>query len=209
MATYYLINTTQVNRVNFPAGEKIDDTVHNVSRIQGAGAILWPVADAIVAAQAVLVQSYQKNRGITNEKADQLMLAAVAASLAAGASIVAASSTVPGTMSAADKKFLDTAHAASGGNIADADGNVNVAGGYWQKLPTLTGNRSLTIQTAGAVAGDQLTITRTSSAANTAAIINGGSGAGTIYTFPASKVGFVQLQFDGTDWAVREVGVGS
>lgn len=120
-----------------------------------------------------------------------------------------ATTSAAGLMSAADKAFLDSEHEAAGTAIGDADGNIAIAGGKWRVLATLSGNRSYTLQTTGAVAGDQITVTRTSTAANTAAFINGGPGAGTLLTMPNSKVAFAKFQFDGTNWALREVGVGS
>lgn len=131
---------------------------------------------------------------------------AALAALDAAGSDEAASQSQAGTMSAADKKFLDNVHAAAGTAIADADGNIAVAQGYWRVLATLTGNRSYTLQTTGAVAGDQIEITRTSTAANTAAFINGGAGAGTLLTMPVSKVNSAKFQFDGTNWALRSCG---
>ena len=41
---------------------------------------------------------------------------------------------------------------------------------------------------------------RTSTSAQTAAIVNGGTGAGTLVTLPASKVNFAVATFDGTNW---------
>lgn len=108
-----------------------------------------------------------------------------------------------------DHVHADPQRAAAGTNLTDADETVAVADGLWRKLPTLTGNRSKTLDPTGAAAGDQLTVTRTSTAANTCAFVNGGPGAGTLLTMPASKVAFAKFQFDGTNWALREVGVGS
>lgn len=97
----------------------------------------------------------------------------------------------------------------AGTALTDGDENVSVAGGAWRTIPTLTGNRTKTLVTTGSPkAGDQITITRTSTAANTVAIVNGGPGAGTLYTMVVSKVAFVKVQFDGTNWALREVGSG-
>lgn len=120
-----------------------------------------------------------------------------------------ATTTVKGLMSAADKLFLDRTHEAAGANLGDADATIQIGAGTWRKLPasTLSANRNLTLGTTGAVAGDQITITRLDATANTFAIINGGAGAGTLFTMPASKVNFVVCQFDGTNWFLRQMGV--
>lgn len=211
MATFYLINTTNVGAKKYFAGDLLNDAVHATADVSAAGGILWPSSDATVASAGTLVQTKRKARAISESEADAIMAGAASKSLKAGGGD-AATATTAGTMPAADKKFLDAEHAAAGANIADADGTIQLAEGAWRKIPTLTGNRSITLGVAGAtppVAGEQITITRLSTAANTAAIINGGGGAGTLYTFPASKNGFAKFQFDGTDWALREVGVGS
>lgn len=115
-----------------------------------------------------------------------------------------ATTSASGQMSAADKKFLDSTHSAAGANLTDtATQSIQVSGGSWRKLPTLSQGGTLTVATTGAVAGDQMTITRTSTHAFSYAVVNGGSGAGTLFTFPASKSGFLDIQFDGTDWALK------
>ena len=65
---------------------------------------------------------------------------------------------------------------------------------------TMSQGETITLGTTGAVAGDLIKIIRTSTSAQTAAIVNGGAGAGTLFTMQASKVGFVVAQFDGTNW---------
>jgi hypothetical protein len=95
----------------------------------------------------------------------------------------------------------------AGSDLSDGDETINVAGGSWRLLPLLTGNRTKTVGTTGAQKGDQITITRTSTAANTVAVVNGGAGGGTIWTMPASKAAWVRLQFDGTNWARRDWGM--
>lgn len=124
----------------------------------------------------------------------------------------AATDTTPGAMPFADKAFLDlSAHGNAGAALTDADATVQPAGKYWRTLPaaTLTVGRTLTLGTTNAAAGDQFTITRLDATANTYAIVNGGVGAGTLYTFPVSKTGFFVAEFDGTNWVARAMGVGS
>lgn len=65
---------------------------------------------------------------------------------------------------------------------------------------TMSQNETVTLGTTGAVIGDVIRIVRTSTSAFTLAVVNGGAGAGTIETLIASKVGFSQSYFDGTNW---------
>lgn len=65
---------------------------------------------------------------------------------------------------------------------------------------TMSQGETITLGTTGAVAGDRIRIIRTSTSAQTAAIVNGGAGAGTLVTLPASKVNFCEARFDGTNW---------
>jgi hypothetical protein len=83
---------------------------------------------------------------------------------------------------------------------------IQITGGNWRTIPTLGQGGTLTVGTTGAVAGDELTITRTSTDAQTYAIVNGGTGAGTLVTMPNSKINFADIQFDGTNWALKRTG---
>ncbi len=119
-----------------------------------------------------------------------------------------ATTSTHGQMPAADKKFLDSVHSAAGTNLTDTSTQtIQVSGGGWRKLPTLGQGGTLTLATTGAVAGDQIEITRTDTSAFTYAIVNGGGGAGTLYTMAASKIGCAKFQYDGTNWALRSFGV--
>jgi len=93
-------------------------------------------------------------------------------------------------------------------DLTDADVTIQRSQGAWRVLPaaTLSADHAATLGTTGAAAGDQITITRLDATANAYAVINGGAGAGTLVTFPASKIGFGVFQYDGTNWALREVG---
>lgn len=66
-------------------------------------------------------------------------------------------------------------------------------------------NRTVTISDAGAVEGKLFRILRKNAAAFTLAVVNGGAGGGTPYTFGASENGDVWFRFDGTDWKRHEV----
>ncbi len=118
-----------------------------------------------------------------------------------------ATTTVHGQMPFLDKLFLDRSHAAAGTNLTDTSTqSIAITAGGWRKLPTLGQGGTLTLATTGAVAGDQIAITRTDTSTFTYAIVNGGIGAGTLVTLPVSKVASAMFQFDGTDWALRSVG---
>lgn len=65
---------------------------------------------------------------------------------------------------------------------------------------TMSQGETVTLGTTGAVKGDVLKIVRTSVSAQTLAVVNGGAGAGTLCTLVASKIGFAQAYFDGTNW---------
>ena len=65
---------------------------------------------------------------------------------------------------------------------------------------TMSQGETITLGTTGAQKGDLIRVVRSSTSAQTAAIVNGGPGAGTLVTLPASKVGFCDAMFDGTNW---------
>lgn len=65
---------------------------------------------------------------------------------------------------------------------------------------TMSQDETVTLGTTGAVAGDRIKIVRTSTSAHTLAVANGGAGTGTLCTLVASKVGFANAIFDGTNW---------
>lgn len=94
-----------------------------------------------------------------------------------------------------------------GAMLADASATVNPAAdsasAYLMPPKTQTANRSITIGTTGSPpAGLTVTIFRYDLSANTLALVNGGPGAGTQFTFPASptKPQACALTFDGTNW---------
>lgn len=97
----------------------------------------------------------------------------------------------------------------AGAALTNADVTITVAQGKWRKLPvsTLSGNHTCTLSTTGAVAGDQIEITRLDATANTYTIIDGGTGTPTLFTMAASKLGYVRCQFDGTNWFLKSFGV--
>lgn len=186
MAKFILINTVIVATTTFFAGSVIDDAAHDKAGIEASGGVLVAEGDAIVDDAAERVRALRANKASNENLSDTLMLAAYLKSHA---------------------KFLDNAKGAVGAALTDADATIQIGEGAWRRLPaaTLGATRTVTLGTTGAVAGDQITITRLDTTANTFVIVNGGAGAGTLYTFPVSVVGGAKFQFDGTNWALREV----
>lgn len=207
MATYKLLNTVTTKAKKYFAGDDINDALVSTTEITDAGGVLVVAGNAKIDAAAAKCKSLRKSKGVNEDACDAIMFAAWMD--AGAAALAAATASAAGFMAAADKKYLDSEHAAAGADLADADSNFDITQGAWRKLPTLGAARTYTLQTTGAIAGDQVTVTRTSTAAFTAAFVNGGAGAGTMHTLPASKIGSVKFQFDGTNWALREVGVGT
>lgn len=91
-----------------------------------------------------------------------------------------------------------------GSDLTDANATIQVGGKEWRVLPaaTLSANRTLTLGTTNAAAGDAIDITRLDLTANTYAIVNGGVGAGTLCTLPASQRWWIRVEFDGTNWSL-------
>lgn len=71
---------------------------------------------------------------------------------------------------------------------------------------TMSQGETITLGTTGAVAGDYIKIIRTSTSAQTCAVVNGGAGGGTLHTQVASKVNFTEARFDGTNWLLSACG---
>lgn len=131
----------------------------------------------------------------------------------AGMQHPAATTALPGTMSAADKKFLDGVHSAKGANLTDAPATLDISQGTWRIMPaaTLSADRAFTLSpTVGTpLAGDQIVITRLDAGAHAMTIIDGGAGTPTLMTMPNSKTAWIKAQFDGTNWFMKEFGVDS
>ena len=71
---------------------------------------------------------------------------------------------------------------------------------------TMSQGETVTLGTTGAVEGDYIKIIRTSTSAQTCAVVNGGAGAGTLHTQLASKVNFTEARFNGTNWLLSACG---
>lgn len=95
-----------------------------------------------------------------------------------------------------------------GDDLADSSVTITVADGWWRVLPaaTLSANRTITLGTTTALEGYCLELTRLDVEAYTLAVVNGGSGAGTLLTMPVSSRYWARFYFDGTDWVLRAAG---
>ena len=96
-----------------------------------------------------------------------------------------------------------------GANLTNADETLTVGGNFFRVLPAatpLTASRTKTLSTTNAAAGDVIHITRLGLGAFTMLIVNGGPGAGTLFTLPVSQAWFAEAYFDGTNWAVYAAG---
>ena len=126
-----------------------------------------------------------------------------------GATVPAASASAPGTMSAADfSKLLAVLRPKPGTNLTNADQTLqpftDKASQYTQAT-ALTANRTKTLGTTSVVTGTRVRIVRTDTAAFTLIIVNGGGGAGTLFTFPASPTEIQSATFvkGATDWVLE------
>lgn len=93
-----------------------------------------------------------------------------------------------------------------GADLTDANVTLHVTDDVWRVMPvsTLGDNRAVTLSPTLAQEGDRIEVTRLDAEAFTLEIINGGTGAGTLLTMPASKRSFAKFYFDGVDWVLRE-----
>jgi hypothetical protein len=87
-------------------------------------------------------------------------------------------------------------------DLPDGDETIAVTGGRTRVLPvsTLTQNSALTLDDAGAVAGDEFYIVRNDTTAFTYTIVNGGAGAGNVAVMPVSQRAWCLARFDGTNF---------
>lgn len=65
---------------------------------------------------------------------------------------------------------------------------------------TMSQGETITLGTVAAAQNDRIKIIRTSTSAQTATIVNGGAGTGTLIVLAASKKNFFEAVFDGTNW---------
>ncbi len=76
MATFFLLNTTQVGTTKHFPGEKIDDNQVDTTALQNAGGVLWASSDAVVAAAAAVAQQ-ARLAGRNETELESIMAAAV------------------------------------------------------------------------------------------------------------------------------------
>lgn len=107
-----------------------------------------------------------------------------------------------------DHKAAIDASAGEAATLTDAAATVDLGDGRFFRLPagTLTANRALTLDDEGANLGDQIEVLRLDVENFTYAVVNGGPGAGTIYTFAAQAIGYARFYFNGTNWELRAKG---
>lgn len=91
--------------------------------------------------------------------------------------------------------------------LTDADQTLNVSGGNnYVQSTALTASRTKTLGTSGSPeTGEIVTITRTTTAAFTMPVVNGGAGGGTLYTFPSAGKRVADFRYDGTNWSLAGV----
>ncbi len=96
--------------------------------------------------------------------------------------------------------FGDTAASAALGN---ADATLSIGSGTIFTMPasTLSDDRTLTLSPTGVPVGAVVTIVRNDLSIYTIAVVNGGAGGGTIFTFPAGNTGSADFRFDGTNFS--------
>lgn len=89
-----------------------------------------------------------------------------------------------------------------GDDLGDANITLLVSGGRTRILPTatLTADRTLTLDDAGAVQGDEILVVRNDAAAFVLTIANGGAGGGNVAVMPVSSRAWCLARFDGTNW---------
>lgn len=95
----------------------------------------------------------------------------------------------------------------TGVNLTDANQTVQPVTdrvSRYKQVVALTVNRSKTLGITNVFAGMTVYIQREDTAGFTLSIINGGTGAGTLFTFAASPTEkqLAAFQFDGTNWAL-------
>lgn len=89
-----------------------------------------------------------------------------------------------------------------GDDLGDASAALLVSGGRTRILPaaTLTADRTLTLDDAGAVQGDEILVIRNDATAFVLTIANGGAGGGNVAVMPSSNRSWCRARFDGTNW---------
>lgn len=96
-----------------------------------------------------------------------------------------------------------------GTDLTDADQALTVGENFFRVLPAaspLTAAREKTLSTVNAEAGDIIHVLRLGLGAFTMDIVNGGPGAGTLFSLPASQSWWAKSYFNGIDWVAHSAG---
>lgn len=184
MAKFFLINNVPVGSRRFYAGSLFDDAYASslITQLRSAGGVLVTNTNARVAAAGALAQKMRK-RGVPLLQLAEIMEAA---------------------LNFTHERFP------KGANLVAGDQTVKWSDGLRRVMPaaTMAGAVVITLSTAAGadgrlpLAGDRWQFTRLDVTANTLAFLNGGTGAGTLATLVASKLGYCEVEFDGTDWGL-------
>lgn len=105
-------------------------------------------------------------------------------------------------------RWLDIPEANLGANITFTAGAATIYVGGKKRRRVVSGalsaNSTITLGTTNARAGHELELSLLDNAAYTCAVVNGGSGAGTLATKASGAKHFVKVYFDGTDWLLLD-----
>ncbi len=182
MAKFFLINNVRVGSSQRYAGSLIDDATVDASKIRLAGGVLVTNTNAAVASAAAIAQKFRK-KGAPPLLLAELMEASLSFThdrFPKGADLVAGDQTVKwsdGLRRVMPAATMAGAVVVTLSMAAGADGRLPVKGSRWE-------------------------FTRLDATANTLAFLNGGTGAGTLTTLVASKIGFAVFECDGVDWGL-------
>jgi hypothetical protein len=123
----------------------------------------------------------------------------------AGKLAVAAGTAGSMNLTYVDQRLVANRPPKLGTDLTDANATIQVSQGNRRTVPaaTLTANRQVTLSATGATSGEVIVIDRLGTEAFTLAIINGGPGAGTKYTFPSGVARLATFTFDGTNWSLN------
>lgn len=95
-----------------------------------------------------------------------------------------------------------------GDDLSDADASLTVAGNFLRVSPsgvTLTTDRTLTLSTTNAAAGDSIRVVRRAAGAFSYLVVNGGPGAGTLKDMDSADT-WADFYFDDTNWILTGAG---
>lgn len=171
----------------------VDSTARAAAAAASASAALRPLTtDLASTAHGKGASTIGVEAGATNV---ELKLASLTTAASAASSAAAAA------QSTADAALVAATPSLTSHTLTDADASITAAQGSEHKLgaATLTADRTITIDPTGMDTDEVLRIVRTDVTAHQLIVVNGGPGAGTLYTFPVSVKKIAAFKFDGTD----------